>query len=259
MDFRMIKIFKSICPKWARKKARQFLIYILRDEATVAEGWDLYAQRFKGVLNLGDEWNEPEIIGIDVPAEEIVPYLHRTVFAPFLGRCGVILEIGAGGGRFTEILLSKCDKLIASDTSATMLKLLMKRFSGERKIDYLLLDGQGLGFLEDNSVDAAFSYGVFVHLQHWDIYNYLAELKRVLKPGGKAIIQHANTFSPLGWKRFLGDIPSSLSRHKQPWSFTVMSPEIIREFTSRAGLQLQGCVTDVVRRDCISLITSPQD
>jgi len=184
-------------------------------------------------------------------------YLDEKVFAPFLGRCQVLLEIGPGGGRFTEILLPKCNRLIAADSSPAMLTLLRERFRHCEKIDYLLLDGLGLSPIPDNSVDSAFSYGVFVHLQHWDIYNYLSELQRVLKPGGRAIIQHANTFSELGWKQFLGDIPTSLNKHKLPGSFTLMIPEIIEEFVHRAGLQLDHCVTDVVRRDCISLISLP--
>ena len=237
----------------------------LTEPSTVAQGWDNYAQNYVhrqtriGVdYSLGDEWNQPEEMGIDVPANEILEHLDRTVFQPFLEKCEVLLEIGPGGGRFTEILLPKCHKLIAADTSQTMLKVLSKRFKDSEKIEYLLLDGKSLSAVADKSVDGAFSYGVFVHLQHWDIYNYLVELQRILKPGGRGIIQHANTFSELGWQKFIKQLPGQLSRHKLPGSFTVMTPQIMQEFTQRAGLKLEKCVTDTVRRDCISLIKSPE-
>jgi hypothetical protein len=68
-----------------------------------------------------------------------------------------------------------------------------KRFEGRPAVETLLFDGHGLRGVADSSLDAAFSYGVFVHLQPWDIYNYLVELRRTRKPAGKAIIQRANT------------------------------------------------------------------
>jgi len=225
-----------------------------RGQPTIAEGWDRYARRHERDGKLGDEWNEPAAIGIDVPADELVAYLDRTVFGPFFGTCEVLLEIGPGGGRFTTVLLPRCRKLLAADTSANMLSLLKSRFGGDARLTCLHLDGRGLRGIADASVDAAFAYGVFVHLQHWDIYHYLTELRRVLKPGGKALIQHANTFSELGWKRFQKDVPGSLNRHKLPGTFTLMTPEIMAEFVRRAGLALVGCRTDVVRRDAITLI-----
>ncbi len=225
---------------------------------TVSEGWENYAKEHASNPRLGNEWNRPWASGIDVEtSEEVLPYLDRTVFEPFFGTRDVMLEIGPGGGRFTEILLPKCRRLIAAETSPTMLKLLRERFGDDAGIEYHLTDGRGLGKVSDDSVDAAFSYGVFVHLQHWDIYNYLAELQRVLKPGGKAIIQHSNTFSELGWKRFRNTVSKQVNRHKIPGTFTVNTPELMREFITRAGLECADMLTEVVRRDCIALIRKP--
>jgi SAM-dependent methyltransferase len=228
------------------------------EASTVAEGWETYAQRRRMQERLGDEWNDPQAIGVDVATPgEILPYLDRVVFEPFLGSCDVILEIGPGGGRFTEILLPKCRKLIAVDTSETMLDLLRERFAGDDRIEYHKSDGRGLVEVASGSVDAAFSYGVFVHLQHWDIFNYLTELNRVLKPGGKAVIQHSNTLSELGWEVFRSQVERQLNRHKLPFTFIVNTPELMRELVTRAGLECVDTVTDVVRRDCITLIGKP--
>ncbi len=243
---------KRMIPAAVRRRISR----LRRRELTIAEGWDEYAQRYEAPTgqHLGDEWTNPADLGLGLPRDEVLPYLDEHVFGPFLGRCDVLLEIGAGGGRFTELLLPRCNRLIALDTSPAMLELLRDRFGDDPKIDYRLGDGTGLGFLADHSVDAAFAYGVFVHLQHWDIYNYLVELRRVFRRGGRAVIQHANTFSELGWKKFLDDLQPSLGRHKLPGSFTVMTPELMGGFVARAGLRLEACVTDVVPRDGISLI-----
>ena len=230
----------------------------LEQQLTISQEWDYYAGQYRSKPGekLGDEWNQPEEMGIDalISADQVVRYLDEKVFTPFLGRQGVILEIGSGGGRFTEALLPKCNKLIATDVSPNMLKLLHDRFKHNSKIDYRLLDGMGLSIIDDESIDAAFSYGVFVHIQHWDIFNYLSELNRVLKPGGKVILHHANTLSELGWKLFLLNVGDSVNKPKSYSSFTVMTPELIREFTKRAGLVLEKCLVDIVKRDCISLI-----
>jgi SAM-dependent methyltransferase len=223
---------------------------------TVSEGWDAYARRpVRQGERLGDVWNDPVTMGIDVDsAEEVVPYLDRTVFGPFLGQCDVLLEIGAGGGRFTEVLLPRCRRLIAVDTSPAMLALLAERFPGDGRLECRLVDGQGLGLIGNECVDAAFSYGVFVHLQHWDIYRYLTELRRVLRPGGKALIQHSNVFSDLGWAKFRKEVEPQLNRHKLPWTFIPNTPDLMRELIVRAGLQCVEMNTEVVRRDCIALI-----
>ena len=116
-----------------------------RTGKTVVEGWEEYARARRRERKVGDVWSNPKVIGLDVEKpEDVVPYLDRTVFEPFLDRCDVLLEIGPGGWRFTELLLPKCKKLIAVDTSPTMLDLLRERFQGE---------------VADESVDAVFSSG----------------------------------------------------------------------------------------------------
>jgi ubiquinone/menaquinone biosynthesis C-methylase UbiE len=228
------------------------------DPRTVAQGWDRYAKRRLERSRVGDVWNNPAKLGIDVNApDDVVPYLDRNVIEPFLGPCDVMLEIGAGGGRLTEVLLPKCQRLIAVDTAPNMLELLRKRFPDDARLDLQLVDGQGLAQVEDESVDAAFSYDVFVHLQHWDIYNYLTELSRVLRPGGKAVIHHSNLLSELGWKQFRYDVDRQLNRHKLPWSFVANTPELMRELIARAGLECIRMDTETVRRDCIAFIRKP--
>jgi ubiquinone/menaquinone biosynthesis C-methylase UbiE len=197
-------------------------------------------------------------MGLDAETpEDVVPFLDQTLVEPFFERCGVMLEVGAGGGRFTEVLLPKRRKLIAVDTSPTMLEILLERFAGDSRLDYLLVDGQGLGQIADDSVDAAFSYGVFVHLQHWDIYHYLEELQRVLRPGGKALIQHSNLLSDLGWAKFTREVPEQFNKHKLPWTFIANTPQSMGEFIARAGFESIELKTDVARRDCIALFRKP--
>jgi SAM-dependent methyltransferase len=226
---------------------------------TVAQGWDAYAKRRSGESRIGDVWNDPAIMGLELEnGADVVGHLDRVIFEPFLGQVDELVEIGPGGGRFTDVLLARCRVLHAVDTSPHMIASLRERFGEDRGVVYHVADGTGLGMLPDRSVDAAVSYGVFVHLQHWDIFNYLSEVERVLRPGGKAVIQHSNTFSELGWKRFRSEVPRQLNRHKRPSTFIVNSPELMAELIRRAGLEPVELVTNVAKRDCIALMRKPE-
>jgi ubiquinone/menaquinone biosynthesis C-methylase UbiE len=193
---------------------------------------------------------------VQLGQDQLVPYLDRAVFEPYLKQLDpdVLLEIGPGGGRVTKILIPKCHKLIAADISPLMLRNLKSRFQDESSIDYLELDGHGLSGIPDGSVDAVVSYDVFVHLTPWDIYTYLKEIRRVLRVGGGAIIHHANTLSELGWENFTSEVPRQVGRQKMPQSFTPMTVALMERFAEKAGLEFVESLTTVIPRDAISIL-----
>ena len=265
LDLRALRLLRAVAPGPLRPRIETLISRHrllghsrLRDvRPTTVEGWEEYAKVHLafGSGHLGDEWNDAAEIGIDCADGEIVGFLDDTLFGPFLGTVDVLLEIGPGGGRFTEVLLRRCRRLIALDTSPTMLELLRRRFRGTH-LEPLRFDGRRID-LPDGSVDAAFSYDVLVHLNHWEIFNLLRELRRVGRPGARLVLHHANTFSELGWRRFLTDLPGQLGRHPYWGTLTLMTPEVMAALAQRAGLALERCVTDVVRRDAISLLSVP--
>jgi cyclopropane fatty-acyl-phospholipid synthase-like methyltransferase len=46
--------------------------------------------------------------------------------------------------------------------------------------------------LADESVDVVWSFDVFVHVSPLETERYVAEIRRVLRPGGRAVIHHGN-------------------------------------------------------------------
>jgi SAM-dependent methyltransferase len=240
-----------------RRRAPRLARWIHERRAVkVKDGWEGYARSIAPgpTVHLGDEWNQPEAIGLDCEPSEVVTTIDEQVIAPFLGTIDTALEIGAGGGRFTVTLIPKAKRVIATEVSPSMLRHLRARFGHCTNVEYLLLDGKGLRPIADGSVDAVLSYGVFTQLLSWDIYNYLLEIERVLRPGGKAVIGHSNTFSELGWRQFLEDWPDQVGEHKFPGSFTLMTPDAFASLADHAGLAVVECVTDVVKRDAITLL-----
>ena len=57
--------------------------------------------------------------------------------------------------------------------------------------EYHVNNGNDLTQISDNSQDLVFSYDSFVHIHKNVIDDYLKEIHRVLKPGGKAYIHHS--------------------------------------------------------------------
>ncbi len=138
-------------------------------------GWDWSTR--------GEEWNA----SIEWKHALIEDVLMRWIPA------GVaVLEIGPGAGRWTEVLASRAARLILVDVSERPLELCRQRFADASNITYVLSSGTDLPTVPDGSVDAIWSFDVFVHIAPRDQAAYLSEIARVLAPGGVAVIHHAD-------------------------------------------------------------------
>lgn len=105
-----------------------------------------------------------------------------------------ILEIGPGAGRWTEALQKLAKRLIIADISKKCLSLCRERFKKNNNIEYRLIEGR-LDFIKDDSIDYIWAYDVFVHINPTDVERYIEDFRRILKPGGCALIHHAGTYS----------------------------------------------------------------
>jgi ubiquinone/menaquinone biosynthesis C-methylase UbiE len=101
-----------------------------------------------------------------------------------------LLEIGPGAGRWTEILQPMAKTLFAVDVSAKAINLCKERFSSAANATFYLTRDARLEFIPDKTIDAVWSFDVFVHMNPDDTDGYLSEFKRVLVPGGIAVIHH---------------------------------------------------------------------
>jgi len=107
--------------------------------------------------------------------------VFEVCVSPFLE--GRVLEIGSGGGVFTEMMQGKAE-LIAIDVIR-----MPKRFKEFENFTYHELNDKSFGCdpIESGSVDFAFSYNVFCHFTNTAITEYLKSVNRILKPGGNFV------------------------------------------------------------------------
>jgi len=109
---------------------------------------------------------------------------------------GRILDFGAGIGssigHFRRYFPQA--QLTCVDVSQVSLRVGAGRFAGEA--GFVAFDGRRLPFA-DGSFDCAFSACVFHHIEPALHVGLLAELHRVLRPGGLILIFEHNPFNPL--------------------------------------------------------------
>jgi SAM-dependent methyltransferase len=107
-----------------------------------------------------------------------------------------IMDFGSGVGNsipyFKKYFPSAA--LTCLDVSAKSMDVAKERFGAET--DFMLFDGKKLPF-PDDTFDLAFAACVFHHIPHEEHINLLAEWRRVLKPGGLAVVFEHNPLNPL--------------------------------------------------------------
>jgi SAM-dependent methyltransferase len=161
------------------------------------EAWDWRAG--------GDEWTE---------SEEWKQSLIRCVLNREMPQDCSILEIGPGGGRWTGPLLERASAYVGVDISATCIDHCRGRFGQVRHARFIVGSGRDLAQVADRSIDAIWSFDVFVHINRAEVAAYASEFLRVLRPGGTAIIHHGAVGGAQGgWRsNMTGDEFASILR-----------------------------------------------
>lgn len=102
-----------------------------------------------------------------------------------------VLEIAPGHGRFSQSIVPAASSTTLVDLSQTCLDVCQKLFADAPHVNYVLTDGTSLPGVADQSIDFVWSFDSFVHMELPVIDAYLAEISRVLRPGGSFNIHHA--------------------------------------------------------------------
>jgi SAM-dependent methyltransferase len=125
-------------------------------------------------------------------AENVAPVMMETFAGEFVERLQVTadheaLEIAAGSGALTATLARHVKSLLATDFAPKMIEVLRERMdaAGASNVSYAIMDGQKLELDNARFDRAASSFGMMLFP---DRARGFAELHRVLRPGGRAVI-----------------------------------------------------------------------
>ena len=111
-------------------------------------------------------------------------------------RLGNLAEFGCGTGFFTQTLAENADKIVATDLSPGMIEI-AKSLVKATNVTFQLEDCQKSS-LPDAEFDTAF---ISLVIQFTEPERTLAEMHRILKPGGKLIIANLDSLALTGLDR----------------------------------------------------------
>ena len=131
--------------------------------------------------------------------------MHKRDYeeAAALTRGSCVLDLGCNNGYGADILARGCSKVVAADVSEAALADAEARFD-DRGIVFQVIDGRSLPF-SDATFETVVSFQVIEHVD--DVDTYLGEIRRVLKPDGRALLTTPNKRIRLDpgmtpWNRF---------------------------------------------------------
>ncbi len=157
----------------------------------------------------------------------------------------VAMDYGGGYGRISPAILDHADKLILVDPSNKQLDIAKKHLKQYNNVEFVRIDKQDTVPADDNSIDLLVMVRVSHHLP--DPAATFAEINRVLKPGGEAIIEVANEAHFINRMRYLkhlkgvpkepvaiGQVANGI---KENTPFVNHNPKTIQETLDQLGLQ----------------------
>ncbi|MFC1477837.1 methyltransferase domain-containing protein [Candidatus Margulisiibacteriota bacterium] len=125
---------------------------------------------------------------------------------------GSIIDIGAGFGRLTSEYKEKFNKCVLLDYAGNLLNQARDKYKSDNNIEYIKASCYEMP-LPDNSFDVAVSFRLLHHIQ--DVDKFLDEAYRIIKPGGRFILEVANKKNALEIIRYFTG-----KSDKQPFSLT---------------------------------------
>lgn len=145
------------------------------------------------VTHFYDEYGDREWERLVATPEDLVKlYIHRFYLAKYLQAGMRVLEIGAGAGRFTQVLAELGCRVLVADISPGQLDLNRQHAEKEGFAhaveDWRQLDICDLSALPDAGFDAVIGYGGPLSYVFERAGQAVAECARVLRPGGVLLV-----------------------------------------------------------------------
>ena len=167
----------------------------------------------------GLEWGDPEQ---SPPLAHIRDHFLKQYVKPE----ATIVEIGPGGGRWTRYMVD-AKRIYCVDYHQELLTEVTANFKSA-PITPIKNNGDDFPGIDDASIDFLFSFGVFVHLDLDIIDRYLANMKRLLKPGASVVLQYADKTKVMAQKNegFSDNDPDKMRELLAKHGYTILEEDL---------------------------------
>jgi ArsR family transcriptional regulator len=128
---------------------------------------------------------------------------HLTALAAFADQRWVVGDLGCGTGQVSAVLAPFVKRVVGVDASAAMLQAARRRLRGVDNVDLRRGELEALP-IDDAQLDAATLMLVLHHLPEPE--KALAEVARVLKPGGRVLIVDMLPHDREGYRKQMGHV-----------------------------------------------------
>jgi SAM-dependent methyltransferase len=179
---------------------------------SLQERWDAFARRdaFGAILApmSGRESRDVEAF-LASGRQEIDEVLAETALLGLPTGRTAALDFGCGAGRLTQALAARFDGCLGVDISPRMIALARQLNQRGARCRFLVNAEDSLAGLRTNGFDFVYSNLVLQHLPPGIALAYVAELARVLAPGGALVFQTASereATPELPWSAFCARI-----------------------------------------------------
>jgi SAM-dependent methyltransferase len=132
-----------------------------------------------------------EVAGEPISSEQLARLWHRYLWALEYCREREIVEAACGTGPGLGLLAEAGRSVVAGDVSAAMVQIAQEQYAGRIPVERF--DAEALPFAS-NSKDVVILFEALYYLPHPD--RFVAECKRVLRPGGMVLVATANADLP---------------------------------------------------------------
>lgn len=127
---------------------------------------------------------DPNEIGDSKWGSDLLTEGLERHYLPFLTRDSVVLELGPGSGRLSRHVIGRCRHLIVVDSSKYVCDWITEYLKGKGSYEVHRIDSCDFPGVADASIDCVLAHGVFEHLDGDEVYWFLKDCFRVLKPSG---------------------------------------------------------------------------
>jgi ubiquinone/menaquinone biosynthesis C-methylase UbiE len=148
-----------------------------------------------------------------------------------------VLEIGCGVGRIGRELCPHCRDWTGADISARMLGFAAQRLRGIDNARLVQLREVGLSEFADASFDVVYATNMLAHLDEMDRWRYIQESFRVLRAGGRILLDNIDVESDAGWKIFEYDARRYHQLERPPYMPRFSTASELMSYARRAGFQ----------------------